>query len=683
MAGEGYRTLHYEGSQYVVLPPELSRALGKKFSFELWFYLYQSDLTNSSFASNLSVPSGETAFPRPLISRVNTKVPSPTNLQNDFRLQVNPQGYITFSAGGGAALGFLMTSLRPINATQWYHVAIVFDYDNEKSKAPRVARMFITTWDSSNKIYTETHSQDWLGPGFARFVLTTESIQVGRYFNNDPKWPQGQYFWGRIDELRFWKGARAGANFRSFALRTVGQTAKEPWTKLLSSGGSSPDLLLASYNFNEESGITLHDQTLNRYHGTVRAGPLNLPITWSFTNVYFVAYRYISGRVPTLIPFFAWDEQNPETYPSFEIAFTPNEIRGALRQWQPSFEGFAEKDIIWVTPAGLKIPSWGGAVLNGSKTDYPGVVFIPNPDLGNGTRFYYRASIGDSTTRYVEVRIIYDCLQPGDYIDACGICNGFNNTIDGCGVCFGDNSTCSGCDYVAFSNTTYDLCGICGGNNECVGCDGVPFSGIEYDYCGVCGGTNLTCLGCDQLGGEYDLCGVCNGDNSTCIGCDGLPASGLVYDDCGVCGGNNGSCKGCDGSGGGEYDACGVCRGDNSTCGGCDGLGGEYDACGVCDGDNSTCTCVNYHGYNINELDYYLMRFTFQKTIEEIDSILNTLNTTLALFEHYNGDADVAQMVLFNNEVIDDWIATYEDTIDDFSTQLDYSLGLESIYAHV
>ena len=70
-------------------------------------------------------------------------------------------------------------------------------------------------------------------------------------------------------------------------------------------------------------------------------------------------------------------------------------------------------------------------------------------------------------------------------------------------------------------------------------------------------------------------------------------------------------------------DICGVCQGDNTTCGGCNGQGGSFDVCGVCGGDNSTCTCVLYHGYNVNQLDYVLLQETINETSVSLDCLIN------------------------------------------------------------
>jgi hypothetical protein len=58
--------------------------------------------------------------------------------------------------------------------------------------------------------------------------------------------------------------------------------------------------------------------------------------------------------------------------------------------------------------------------------------------------------------------------------------------LDACGICDGRNET-------------MDPCGVCGGNGY-------------LDYCGVCNGTNDSCCV-----GEVDACGVCNGNNESCM----------------------------------------------------------------------------------------------------------------------------------------------------------------------
>lgn len=149
----------------------------------------------------------------------------------------------------------------------------------------------------------------------------------------------------------------------------------------------------------------------------------------------------------------------------------------------------------------------------------------------------------------------------------------------------------------------------------------------------------------------------------------------MKYDICGVCGGNNGTCRGCDGSGGGVLDACGVCRGDGTTCGGCNGKGGKVDMCGVCAGDNSSCMCVKYHGYQVEEMDYILLKWTIDQTIANIDKALHILSDSVHKLEDYNGDQDLAAVVIYINEFIDKCQDPYSTKIEMMSDELDVSLG--------
>lgn len=226
-----------------------------------------------------------------------------------------------------------------------------------------------------------------------------------------------------------------------------------------------------------------------------------------------------------------------------------------------------------------------------------------------------------------------------------------------------------GCDGLG---SDYDICGVCAGNGDtCDGCDGM---GGEYDECGVCGGDGI--CGCDGLDGEYDFCGVCAGNNDTCLGCDGELFSGYEYDICGVCGGNE-ECLTCDGLGG-QLDECGKCNGDGSTCGGCDGFGGKYDECGVCAGDNSDCSCVKYHGFRTDAMDYLLIQYTIDQTLWKIQHVLDTLILTMEDLEEYSGPADFGVMIEYLNSFCETCLATYSLSLDQFTYEVKQSIGLES-----
>lgn len=555
-----------------------------------------------------------------------------------------------------------MSSANPLESNRWYHVAFAIEYDDVSSDFPRAATLYVDNW-YNGAVVRDKQTSVWYGPGYPRVVLTDEPIALGMYQNNHPAYPLGQYFIGVIDEARMWNGRRLSSDVLNYANRTINNLRYDIWATTPEQGGVSSEELVFSYNFNDANPTQLIDRSGNGFHASILGGPLTHTPRYTVGQQKIISFAYAIGQIPTLINLFGADLDDLEAPSLYKINFDPSVLKGELYLYDPSNSG-TPGSAQPQRPVGITVPGIGAQISNGQVITQSQIVYVYIPQPGLSTaKFFYNASNGAAVySDQAEVRIPISCRGEGDLPDDCGICNGENFVKDACGVCFGDDSSCAGCDGVANSGLDYDSCGICDGDStSCQGCDGVANSGIDYDECGVCGGNGSTCGGCDGLGGqpdecgecagdgstcagcdgvpnselEYDVCGVCNGDNSTCAGCDGTGLgwvvdncgicggddstctgcdgvlhSGIEYDFCGECGGNNGTCIGCDGSGGGEYDVCGICRGDGSTCGGCDGLGGEIDYCGVCAGDNSTCTCVKYHGYHVEELEYTLLQPT-------------------------------------------------------------------------
>jgi len=710
-SGEGYKGLEFRGSNWVQVPRAASEFAGKEFSFECW----------------MMVPE-VTGLNRPIVSRFNSSVAHPDDTINDFNLQVTPDGLILFFVGGTTDLGFVMFSSNKVEANRWYHVAFTIEYDDITSDFPRAANLYVDNW-FNGVVTRDRATAAWYGPGYTRVVLTEEFIAIGMYQNNQNTSSTGQYFVGTIDEARLWKGRRLASEVLNYANRTVNNIRYDTWVLSPDQGGFSSDELVFSYNFNDATG-TVVDKSLNKFDATVLGGPLSHMPTYVVGEEKIVTFAYAVGQIPVLINLYGLDDTDLlSTTLSYGIQFEASVLKGELYEFDESNSGTPVLAVpnrpegIWTPGIGRKIEN--GDILTTTKVVY---IYVPQPGLLTGKFFYSVQNTGGDASDLAEVRLAISCNGDTDVIDACGICNGFDASKDACGVCFGDDSTCSGCDHIPFSGTEYDQCGVCGGDSSsCAGCDNIPNSGTSYDNCGVCGGDDSTCGGCDGMGSHYDECGVCNGDGSECAGCDGVPNSGEVYDVCGVCngdgsscsgcdgtglnwvydncgvcggddstctgcdgvlhsgyvydlcgdcGGNNGACVGCDGSGGGEYDVCGVCRGDGSTCGGCDELGGQYDICGVCAGDNSTCTCVKYHGYEVEELEYTLLQWNIQHTIRDIDYILANLDESLTLLQDYTGDLDLASVVLYFNDFLDTNLKDYEQSVDDFTKELDISLGV-------
>lgn len=718
-SGEGYKSLQFRGSNWVKIPAAASEFAGKEFSFESWIMVPEADtITNER-------PYG---YNRPIISRFNSSIPNPNNNVNDFNLQVNPEGRVVFFVGGSYDLGFVMYSDKILEANRWYHVAFTIEYDDISSDFPRAATLYVDNW-FNGAVVRDRQNTIWYGPGYPRVVLTSEFIALGMYKNNDENYPDGQFFIGNLDEVRLWQGRRLPSEVLNYANRTVNNLRYDAWILTPDQGGISSDELVFSYSFNDANTLQVTDKSINKFHGEIMRGPSDHTPLFTVGEQKIITFTYAIGQIPELITLYGIDSDDTNAPVKYQISYDDAVLKGELYEYDELGNGTPENTVPYY-PIGIWAPKIGRRIQNNDVIDTDRIVYIYLPQQGvlTGKFFYSAQNLNGDVSDLAEVRIPISCTQNEDVIDDCGICNGANIDKDACGECFGDNSTCSGCDAVPYSGKGYDACGICDGDGtSCAGCDGISNSGKEYDECGVCDGTGSTCGGCDELGGKYDACGVCAGNNQTCAGCDGVPHSGLKYDECGVCngdgstcfgcdgtglgweyddcgvcggdnttcmgcdgvlhsgyvydfcgecGGNNGTCIGCDGSGGGEYDICGVCRGDGSTCGGCDGLGGEYDICGVCAGDASSCTCVEYHGYQVEELEYTLLQWNIQHTIRDIDTIIADLDESLRLLQDYTGDLDLASVVLYFNDFLENNLKAYEQSIDDFTRELDISLGV-------
>ncbi len=98
-----------------------------------------------------------------------------------------------------------------------------------------------------------------------------------------------------------------------------------------------------------------------------------------------------------------------------------------------------------------------------------------------------------------------------------------------------------------------------------------------------------------------------------------------------------------------------MCGGNGSTCLGCDGIPNAVeDACGVCMGDNSTCTCKFYEEFGTSELDCSLLSYTFAQTLNQIDTLLFTLENTVAALQQLQAEGGVPDTVtaLLRDEIL-------------------------------
>jgi hypothetical protein len=598
---------------------------------------------------------------------------------NDFNLQINPEGYLVFFMGGLSDFGLVLTSDEPLEDYRWYHVAFTIYYADPTARNP--TGVFLYLDGEMEEIYFEETS--W-SPLYSRRLLTDEPIALGAYHNDDPLWPDGQWFTGKIDEVRFWKGVR-GRSYTSpsggFANRSI--SGDETWLQPAPEG-TSDVALVAAYNFNQGSGETLVDQGPNGFDGIIHS-----PVDWSISELNLTTHVDVVGTVAVAIDLLALDSLSQDNL-VYVIAYDPNTAGGRF---------YAEGALLEspTIPYGLRdsLPTLGVEITSGGYVTTPRIIFVAHESYnGLGDFFYYARSVssGEVSIPTHVVLHIDCCCQPGDVIDACGVCNGNNRTLDSCLICGGDGTSCD-----CAPPLSLDICGVCGGDgSSCLGCDGVSRNPpVLNDICGVCGGDGSSCLGCDGL--YYppplmipvvDACGVCGGLNDSCyLDCEGVKNGPKVVDACGVCGGANDSCYlDCEGVKNGPkvVDACGVCGGENRTCTGCDGvvvippgLPAEFDACGVCNGDGSSCQCIDYHGFSKDTMEYVLIEYTIDRTTERIENILTTLEITLETLQQYSGSGDLGVMLhylsQFSDECADDYLTFLEDFLFDLSQQL----GLE------
>jgi hypothetical protein len=304
-----------------------------------------------------------------------------------------------------------------------YHVAFTIQYNNG---SPQKANVYVDYYDASGAVENgDLPTMNWAS-GRIRRDLTNVSIILGRYKNNDNTAPTGQWFVGRMDEVRIWQGVRDPTDvYPGYTNRTLDWTM--PQSALAGTGLAWSGQLIASYDHNEGSGKVLTDKSGNKFDGHI-IGPAN----WAYSDIQIMSYEYTRQVFPTVIDLVGLNTLEPVGSPqavldTFQVNFT-SQLQGTLYE-------YAGPNGIVI--GGIQYPELGDPIDSGDVITATKVVYVSNSVLADTTtRFFYAAISANGTSRYTEVRMVVDCCcSPGDVIDYCGVCNGGNKTIDSCGVC--------------------------------------------------------------------------------------------------------------------------------------------------------------------------------------------------------------------------------------------------------
>jgi len=165
-----------------------------------------------------------------------------------YLLRILPSGQVNAANILGTSAD-VITGTTIINPGTWYHVAATFD------PVADVLKVYV------NGILEGTNSAASLNP-----APSSQSLKLGCYGNS----PAGSWLNGSMDEVRIWN-----------TIRTQPQIAASMSVTIPSSSSG----LVAYYQFNESSGLTTSDNSLNTNSGTLTNGPTRqIPSTAPISN---------------------------------------------------------------------------------------------------------------------------------------------------------------------------------------------------------------------------------------------------------------------------------------------------------------------------------------------------------------------------------------------------------------
>jgi hypothetical protein len=380
----------------------LSAKLQAEITFEAWVKIPVSGTQNASYTSDQyggSSTNIATGLNRCIVSRYNTTtVNGLNNRLADFNLQISPDGSLSFFTGGGIGYGVLFGG-PVLDADRWYHVAWSLTYQNN---APYAVDFWLD-WEPLTENWNRTSPYT---PGKRRRTYPTQPINLGRFRNDDKSWPNGQYFLGDLDEVRFWDGVKPrdeilGTN--QYLLRSV-VTGTEPW---VFEGDFSSANLLAAYNFNSDADGVVYDSSVNGFHGQLHTRlEGNATEKYSILDVPLYQYVYTLQQLPVYISLTVLDAD--------QVKFNWTNLQGKLYQYNAGADAVV---------GGITYPGIGFEITNGDILALvPGVVYLSDAvGADTAARFFYAAVFEGSVSAQSEVRVIITaCVEDGDFVDYCG-----------------------------------------------------------------------------------------------------------------------------------------------------------------------------------------------------------------------------------------------------------------------
>lgn len=310
--------------------------------------------------------------------------------------------------GGNCGNGFYL--LAPFSAGTWRHVAVTFNGENSTSASATLyingAVVDTTNWGAENSQCLGRPAQ-W---------ATYAPVKIGFFDDqatnpaNDGNPNSFQGWWGRIDELRFWRG-----------VRTASQISEYHDISLMGTESG----LFAYYQFSpsreeleSSSPKIITNKVGDWLHGLPQPDPIDDQIFAQTSSISISSYFVIEGQgdepdlppIPNNITFESWPGSNTTTY-----TFTPAGYSVGLSNLLNNPNVYAE--------------------LYPSEDGQSAVLFVDctNNDCSNYAAqwksFYieYVAHEGATTTGSARVylQIVTGC--PSGVFDECGTCDGDNS----------------------------------------------------------------------------------------------------------------------------------------------------------------------------------------------------------------------------------------------------------------